>query len=140
VDRENGTNYQTVKKWMEQAGQDVPEYNIALRDKLYSLRRTLIEEEALECLTAFSDYNRQRCDKPTTVALMKELSDVLVVVYGAFVAMGVDGDTAFRIVMRNNFDKLEAHTFRGDGKVVVSPDKKEELKEAVLADLANLIK
>jgi predicted HAD superfamily Cof-like phosphohydrolase len=70
---------------------------------------------------------------------LKELADVLVVVYGAFVAMGVDGDQAFRIVMRNNFDKLEAHTFRSDGKVEVSAEKKAELKAKVLAELADLL-
>jgi predicted HAD superfamily Cof-like phosphohydrolase len=84
---------------MKSAGQNVPDFPYTLMGQVYSLRRSLIEEEALECLQAFAEYNRNRGDEETTIGVLKELADVLVVVYGAFVAMGVDGDQAFRITL-----------------------------------------
>jgi hypothetical protein len=47
MDRENRTNFRTVRDWMKSAGQNVPDFPYTLMGQVYSLRRSLIEEEAL---------------------------------------------------------------------------------------------
>lgn len=73
------------------------------------LRVRLIQEEFDELQEAL----RQR----DTVAVAKELADLLYVVYGTAVSCGIDMKPVFREVHRSNMSKVGGHK-RADGKWV----------------------
>lgn len=73
------------------------------------------------------------------VELIKELCDLLVVTYGALVALGVDADTVFGMVMDNNDGKIAHAEHREDGKAIVPPDVKAKLKSQMINNLHNLL-
>jgi predicted HAD superfamily Cof-like phosphohydrolase len=69
--------------------------------------------------------------------LVKELVDLLYVVYGALETLIVDADNVFELVHQNNMQKLgEGARFRADGKLL-KPDgfvklTKDQVKDAIL--------
>lgn len=73
------------------------------------LRVRLIQEEFDE----LQDALRER----DTVAVAKELADLLYVVYGTAVSCGIDMEPVFREVHRSNMSKVGGHK-REDGKWV----------------------
>lgn len=73
------------------------------------LRVRLIQEEFDE----LKDALRER----DTVAVAKELADLLYVVYGTAVSCGIDMEPVFREVHRSNMSKVGGHK-REDGKWV----------------------
>ena len=133
------TNFELVKRWMEKASQATPGEPSPMPDDTARLRQRLVLEEALETHDAFNAYRKDKEDPDLAADLVKELADILVVVYGAFAAMGVDADRAFVRVMENNFDKLTAFSYDLSGKVVVDADRKAELKRAVHLSLLELL-
>lgn len=132
------TNFNKVVRWMKFAEQEVPE-NIKLpASEILKLRKELIREESEECLKEFDVLIGKKLGiwagsdtdplAHEMLNLIKELADILVVVYGAFAAIGVNGDEVFSIVMRNNFGKIEKGFKRDDGKLVVDAETKMQLK------------
>ena len=122
------SNFDNVKQWMRAAGQDVPSSPTPLDDRTDHLRKKLINEEYIEYLAA-----------ETQAEQVKELVDLLVVTYGALAAMGVDGDTVFDRVMDNNWEKLDRKEVREDGKIIVPPEIKKQLKAEIETWVDNYI-
>jgi predicted HAD superfamily Cof-like phosphohydrolase len=137
------TNFELVKTWMMQAGQDCPEVPTTLSRGVLKLREKLIRGEAIEALDVFAcigDATTNWRDPEQYYAdLLKELADVLVVVYGAFVALGIDGDQVFEAVMSNNDKKLAFAMKDGDGKVVTPADVKLQLKKEITENSAKVL-
>jgi len=73
------------------------------------LRVRLIQEEFDELQEALGQGD--------TVAVAKELADLLYVVYGTAVSCGIDMEPVFREVHRSNMSKVGGHK-RADGKWV----------------------
>ena len=73
------------------------------------LRVRLIQEEFDELQDALGQRD--------TVAVAKELADLLYVVYGTAVSCGIDMEPVFREVHRSNMSKVGGHK-RADGKWV----------------------
>lgn len=106
--------------------------------ELVRLRRNLIDEEYMEADDEFEEiYYKASHHEEITVdnkeKLTKELVDILYVVYGAGVALGLNLDRAFDIVHQSNMSKLGEDgkpILREDGKVLKGPNYREaNLKE-----------
>lgn len=149
VKKKQKSNFNQVKDWMKDVGQDVPEKFKMMDKDILELRMILISEEfkevkeALHSIIAFmnvSDEGRAGVNlEDLYINLLKELADLLVVTYGTFVTTGIDGNDAHTIVMDNNFGKVTCRVVRGDGKIIVPDDVKKKLKEEVNAKLRGLI-
>lgn len=84
------------------------------------LREALLAEECGEALEA--SLGQAHYLEP----LVKELADVLYVIYGYAVELGVDLDEVFREVHASNMSKLAAGAVRRpDGKILKSPHYKQ---------------
>ena len=129
------TNFEKVRQFHEIYGQEV---NAPWTYKLVDFRWKLILEESLEVLDAVFDLKRFSKDegegsivsedKEHRAALLKELADLLYVIYGAGVALGLDLDKAFDLVHQSNLSKLGADgkpIYREDGKVLKGPNYKQ---------------
>jgi predicted HAD superfamily Cof-like phosphohydrolase len=112
------SNFKKVREFHEAFGMtvnDEPNPNNPLRGEL-DLRFKLIHEEFNELMEAIltkNDINE----------ITKELADLLYVVYGTGVSMGVDLDKAFDLVHQSNMSKLDDDgkpIYREDGKVLKS--------------------
>ncbi|MCB9776591.1 MAG: hypothetical protein H6750_19975 [Nitrospiraceae bacterium] len=92
------------------------------------LRKRLIQEEFDELQEAM-----QEKDLPS---IAKELADLLYVVYGTAVSLGIDMEPVFQEVHRSNMSKVGGHK-REDGKWVkpptYSPARLEDLLAAQMA-------
>lgn len=87
---------------------DIPE-------KIAQLRFGLIDEERAELEEAFGEYQLE--------GTLKELCDLLYVVYGLGAVLGFDVDAAFSLVHDSNMSKLGRNSkpiMRADGKVMKS--------------------
>ena len=121
------SNYWLVNNWMKEVGQNSP-------DKLSlptPLRSKLIHEEFHELEEAVTTGDH--------LAIAKEAADLLVVVYGLFVEMGVSGDEVFAAVMANNQGKVAHRTVRDDGKIIVPPEVKARLKKEMEVALKEIL-
>ncbi len=92
-------------------------------DATRTLRNRLIQEEFEEFQEAM-----QNKDIP---AMAKELADLLYVVYGTAVSLGIDMDPVFKEVHRSNMSKVGGHK-REDGKWVKPPTYSPASLEAIL--------
>ncbi len=81
-------------------------------ESTHMLRKRLIQEEFDELQEAM-----QEKDLP---AIAKELADLLYVVYGTAVSLGIDMEPVFREVHRSNMSKVGGYK-REDGKWVKPP-------------------
>lgn len=120
----NLTNAEKVREFMTSMGQDV---DAPCTGTLLGFRHELIEEEFDEVTEAmFGGANSE---------ILKELCDLLYVVYGAAATFGWDIDTAFNRVHQSNMSKLGNDgkpIYREDGKVVKGPNyKKPNLEDLV---------
>lgn len=100
---------------------DTPEQRKATRAVL-RLRKRLIREEAEEVRKELNDLLSG--NSLSVVGLMKELADLLYVVYGTAVQLGCDLDDVFLQVHKDNMAKIWPDgkpRFDKDGKVV-KPD------------------
>jgi predicted HAD superfamily Cof-like phosphohydrolase len=87
-----------------------------LDDDRANLRKALIQEEVHELFEALDGHSMEE--------IVKELCDVLYVVYGTGIEMGVDLDKAFVTVHESNMSKLGEDgkpIYREDGKVLKGP-------------------
>jgi len=111
------TNYEKVKKFMEAFGQEVPARAIFPDEETMQLRLKLIAEEVAEFAESVQEED--------LVNASKELADILYVVYGAGLAMGINLDQVFNDVHNSNMSKLGADgkpVYREDGKVIKGPN------------------
>jgi predicted HAD superfamily Cof-like phosphohydrolase len=122
------TNYEKVREFHKAFGsvldqklkQPILDFETA---SLVELRYKLIDEEYKEVT-----------DTSTLENLLKELTDLLYVIYGFAATFGWDIDTAFNRVHMSNMSKLGADgkpIYREDGKVLKGPN----YKPAYLGDL-----
>jgi predicted HAD superfamily Cof-like phosphohydrolase len=88
-----------------------------------TLRNSLIQEEFEEFQEAM-----QSQDLPN---MAKELADLLYVVYGTAVSLGIDMEPVFKEVHRSNMSKVGGHK-REDGKWVKPPTYSPASLEAIL--------
>lgn len=130
------TNMDKVREFHQAFGLEI---DSAWTADLLDLRQSLIEEEIQEVEDEFDKvwpYVYTATPMPTEykAALTKELCDLLYVIYGTGVALGLPLDTAFNRVHTSNMSKLGPDgkpVYREDGKVL----KGENYKPA---DLKNL--
>lgn len=120
-------------------------------DERIELRRRLIDEECNEvmdasdgrtsddlCLACFDYHDVYRV--PDIAHLAKELADLVYVVYGWAVEMGVDLDAVLAEVHRSNMSKLGPDgkpVLREDGKVLKGPGYSPADIPTVLAEQAS---
>jgi predicted HAD superfamily Cof-like phosphohydrolase len=81
-------------------------------DTTQTLRNRLIQEE-------FEEFQEAMQSKDLS-AMAKELADLLYVVYGTAVSMGIDMEPVFKEVHRSNMSKVGGYK-REDGKWVKPP-------------------
>lgn len=107
---------EAVREFMVAFGQNTPE-KIDLENYPFALRSDLITEEAEEF--------RRACEAKNPKEIIDAICDLLYVVHGAAIALGVDIDPFFWEVHRSNMSKLDPKTgkpiYREDGKVL-KPD------------------
>ena len=88
--------------------------------KLIKLRIKIMKEEMKELIEAIKENNLPN--------IAKELSDVLVVVYGTADSYGINADKAFDLVHKANMSKLDINgqpIMRDDGKILKGPNYQE---------------
>jgi predicted HAD superfamily Cof-like phosphohydrolase len=112
-----------VKEFHETYGMPVGEALQAIPDERMELRWRLIHEEYLEVSAeidnVLGDHSPEALHK-----LLKELADLVYVIEGFAVELGVDLDKVFEEVHRSNMSKLGADgkpIYREDGKVLKGP-------------------
>lgn len=113
------TNFERVREFMETFGQEVKTKSKWPNEGVCDLRVDLIEEEFDELREAI--YTKEG----TLVDVADALTDLLVVVYGAGHAFGIDLDECFKEVHRSNMSKLSEDgkpMYRDDGKVLKGPN------------------
>jgi predicted HAD superfamily Cof-like phosphohydrolase len=90
--------------------------------KNLQLRQKLIAEEAQEVSEAIDEFTGDAASKEH---IIKELADLLYVIYGTAVVLGVDLQEAFDRVHASNMSKLGPNgkpLYRADGKVLKGPN------------------
>ena len=121
---------ETFHRVFEQAVSKAP------TQELVQLRANLIQEETKEVLAELDNLKAYLIRRDSgsdkahgyyeyEVALLKELCDLLYVVYGTAVAFGYDIDGAFEEVHRSNMSKLGVDgrpVRREDGKALKGPN------------------
>lgn len=120
------TAFQCVKEFHEIFGQPAPTEVDWVDEDRVELRFELIREELDELQESYEDG-----DFHNTI---KELADLLYVVNGFAVEMGLDGDEIVQLVHHSNMTKLDENgkaIFREDGKVLKGPNYKPVTKETV---------
>ena len=112
----NLTNFQMVREFHKAFGvEEASHPSVLLPMELEQLRWRLMLEELSELKEAFIQSD--------TEATLKELCDLLYVVYGFGAVMGMDVDAAFALVHASNMSKLTADGTplrRSDGKIMKS--------------------
>lgn len=115
---------ESVREFMQMTGQDAPDKYTPLDYKTAKLRIGLIEEEATELAHALGSL--ANCDGSDELLLrkeaeaIKELMDLLYVVLGTAVAMGLPTSRFFAEVHRSNMTK-KGGAIRADGKLLKPP-------------------
>jgi len=135
------TNAQRVKQFMNMGGQqvDLPA-NEPMPFDVLCLRHRLETEEHMEMIEALHNYAESEGTSAKDRAhLAKELADKLVISYGTLIAMGLDPDKVFNIVQDENDAKIATGTKRDDGKIIVSPEVKAQLKQETYKKLLMLV-
>lgn len=111
------TNFEMVKEFMNTFGQEVKTKPEFPSQAIINLRRKLIDEEVAELKEGILLRDMEN--------VAKELTDGLVVLYGAGAAFGIDLDACFKEVHASNMSKLGLDgnpIYREDGKVLKGPN------------------
>lgn len=96
---------------------------------LLEFRSSLIREETEEALEALASGS--------LVEISKELADILYVVFGTAVSLGIDLEEIFYIVHNSNMEKLSDIERREDGKILKGKNyKNPREKIALLLDFS----
>ena len=125
------TNFDRVREFMEVFGQEVKIKPDWPKEEICDLRVDLIGEEFDELREAI--YTKEG----TLVDVADALTDLLVVIYGAGHAFGLDLDACFKEIHRSNMSKLGEDgkpIYREDGKVLKGPEYTEPDLESTLYD------
>ena len=123
------TNFERVREFMKTFGQEVKTKSEWPSEDVCDLRVDLIQEEFDELREAI--YTKEG----TLVDVADALTDLLVVIYGAGHAFGLDLDACFKEVHRSNMSKLGEDgkpMYRDDGKVLKGPNFSEPELEGIL--------
>jgi len=113
----NMTNFEKVRVFMENFGQEVKTTPDLSTLEVRALRYDLIKEEVEELFDAIAEND--------LVDIADALTDILYVTYGAGHAFGIDLDACFDEVQRSNMSKLGADgkpIYREDGKILKGPN------------------
>lgn len=111
----NTSNFKKVEEFHRAFGVTMGNYDMPQFVDV-ELRKSLINEEVREVMKAFKSGDLRN--------LAKELSDLLYVVYGTGVALGLELDKAFDLVHNSNMSKLGDDgkpVIRDDGKILKGP-------------------
>lgn len=125
------TPFEMVHEFHRTYGQPVGESPQMLSEARANLRWELIHEEYLEVAEAL--------DNNDLINLVKELADLIYVVNGFAVELGVNLDDVVEEVHRSNMSKLGADgkpIYREDGKVLKGPDYFEADIETVIGTVS----
>tara|TARA_B100001996_G_scaffold219648_1_gene168848 strand:+ start:208 stop:588 length:381 start_codon:yes stop_codon:yes gene_type:complete len=123
------SNFNRVEEFMKTFGQEVKTRAEWPDEDVCDLRVDLIAEEFDELREAI--YSKEG----TLVDVADALTDLLVVVYGAGHAFGIDLDECFKEVHRSNMSKLGEDgkpIYREDGKVLKGPNYSEPNLEGIV--------
>lgn len=106
--------------------------------KLIQLRKTLIEEEFKETdhelNTLLKEAEGGTLKEKTLAKLSKELADIVYVVFGTAVQLGIDLDMAFDLVHDSNMQKIKHNEKRSDGKILKGKNyKKPDMSKTVIS-------
>ena len=118
------SNFERVREFMTTFGQEVNTSPVFPSEDIQRLRQELIHEEFVEFM-----------ESDNLVDVADALTDLLVVIYGAGHAYGIDLDECFKEVHRSNMSKLGEDgkpIYREDGKVLKGPNYSEPNLEAVM--------
>lgn len=129
-----------VKHFMGLVEQPTPEKLTQLTSEQLDLRENLISEEYAELMEEVKLYRENLgytgvISSRQVAHMVKEAADVLVVVHGLFVDLGLNAAVIHALVMLNNNDKVAHKIILPSGKVSTPPEKKAELKEKIEAEL-----
>ena len=111
------TNFEMVKEFHEKFNHANPSQPQLPSEDLYNLRRELIREEFAELDVAYNNKD--------LIGMADALGDMLYVVYGAAVALGLPMNEIFREIHTSNMSKLDSNgnpIYREDGKVLKGPN------------------
>ena len=111
------SNFQSVKKFMQNFGQEVKIKAEFPNEKIIQLRYELIKEELEELNQAIKNKD--------IIEVADALTDILYVTYGAGHAFGVDLDKCFDEVQQSNMSKLGPDgkpIYNESGKVMKGPN------------------
>ena len=125
------TNFDRVHEFMQTFNQEIKMKAEWPDEKICDLRVDLIAEELDELKEAI--YNKDG----TLVDVADALTDLLVVVYGAGHAFGIDLNECFKEVHRSNMSKLGEDgkpIYREDGKVLKGPNYSEPDLKGIVND------
>ena len=118
------SNFERVRDFMTTFGQEVKTVPEFPSEDIQRLRQELIHEEFVEFM-----------ESDNLVDVADALTDLLVVIYGAGHAYGIDLDECFKELHRSNMSKLGEDgkpIYREDGKVLKGPNYSEPNLEAVM--------
>ena len=111
------SNFNAVKIFMKNFGQEVKVKARFPKKKIVKLRYELIKEELNEFKNAIKEKNLKE--------VADALTDILYVTYGAGHADGIDLDKCFNEVQRSNMSKLDSNgkpIYNESGKVMKGPN------------------
>jgi len=110
------TNFNKVKNFMLNFGQEVKNKPSLSSEKINILRYDLIKEELEEF--------KEALDNNDLLEVADALTDILYVTYGAGHAFGIDLDKCFEEVQKSNMSKLDEQgkpIYNDAGKVMKGP-------------------
>lgn len=103
-----------VTKFMETAGQQLPEYPQIMDEAVHTLRYNLIREE-------LEEYKHET-EQKNIVGIADAIGDLLYVVYGSAVAHGIDIYPIFQEIHKSNMTKfIDGYRRESDGKWMKGP-------------------
>ena len=111
------TNFNKVKNFMLNFGQEVKNKPSLSSEKINILRYDLIKEELEEF--------KEALDNNDLLEVADALTDILYVTYGAGHAFGIDLDKCFEEVQNSNMSKLDENSkpiYNEAGKVMKGPN------------------
>ena len=130
-----------AKKFREIFGQEsmpnISRYGF-IKKKLWDMQKALIREEGKELLQAIDECYADPENPVARKELVKEMADLVFVVYQFAAAFNIDLDQAMTLVYESNLSKLDEQgkpIYREDGKVLKGPNYKPPSLEDCLPPL-----
>ena len=139
------SNFEQVRKFHEKFGLLSNSSPTNISKEEWKLRWELISEEYTEVWEELFEQHDPKCkvELRTDIDLKKvakELGDLLYVVYGTYVALGINADVVFEEIQRSNMSKLDKDgnvLRRDDGKILKSDQYSPANMDKVFNDLDN---